>query len=399
MQRLLRHLGRRLADERGITLVLALGIMVVIGIASVSAATYARANSGQTRRSSADLTAHTLAEAGANLAYSALKASSSPTLPSALPSTPAAPIAMNGGTVSYYGAYDSSTQVWTLTGVGTAPNPAAPGTTIVRESHLRARIGTGTVGGASNAAWRYIYSDDPNSCASLSNNTRISVPVYVQGSLCLNNSAVIDGPAVQVGGTVTLNNTQTSIGTAASPMAEIHIARGCSLTGTSFTNPCSTAQRVYGQVIDTTTTPLSKPPIDLAYWYANSMPGPLHPCTFGSFPGGFDNDTVRNRSLRSSVDLTPRNPYDCRVYDASGALVARLAWTPGAPGTLVIQGTIYFDGDITMAQLTQAQYQGVGTIYTSGTISLQNQVNLCPLGGCGPNWDPNANLLTFVAGS
>jgi hypothetical protein len=387
-----------LGDESGFALVLALAIVVALGTATTSVAYYATSNFHTANHSKADASALELAEAGLNAAYSVLEHSASPTLASALPSTAAPDIQMPGGWATYAGTLSGST--WTLTGIGKVPDPSRPGQLVVRTVHGRAELGTGTIGAASNGAWRYIYSDDPNSCAQLSNNTLINVPVYVQGSLCLNNSARITGQAVQVGGSVTLNNTQTSIGTAANPMQEIHIGKGCSITGVIYDNPCTSADRVYGvQPPDSKLTTLSKPAVDLAGWYQNAQPGPMHPCTIGSLPGGFDNNGVMDRSLRSAVDLTPKTAYDCRVLDASGNIVGRLTWTPGAPGTLQILGTIFFDGDITMSQLVNAQYSGRATIYASGTIALSNQVNLCPVGGCGPDWDPNTNLLAFVAGS
>ena len=389
----------RASDESGFALVFALAIVVALGTAVTSVSYYTTSNFHSANRSRSTQNALALAEAGLNIGYSTLAKSSSPTLASALSSVPVADIPMNGGFATYFGTLDATSQVWSLTGIGKAYDTAHPGSFITRVVHARAQLGTGTIGSTSNGAWRYIYADDPNSCATLSNNTLINVPVYVQGSLCLNNSAQITGPAIQVGGTVTLSNTQTSIGTLASPMAEIHIGHGCSLTGVVYHSPCSSADRVYGaQPPDATLTPMSKPAVDLDGWYANAQPGPMHGCTTGSFPGGFDTNTLRDRS-RATVDLTPKTAYDCRVLDATGALVGRISWTPGAPGSLVILGTIYFDGNITMSQLVNAQYSGRATIYSSGTISLSNQVNLCPVGGCGPDWDPNVNLLTFVAGS
>jgi hypothetical protein len=393
----LQRIRTRASDESGFALVLALTCVVALGTAVGSVTWYATTNFHDSVRSSADQTALALAEAGLNLAYSTLEKAPSPTLASAVPTTPIADIQMAGGWTTFYGSLDGST--WTLYGVGKAVDPQRPGQLIVRQVHGLAQLGTGTIGAASNGAWRYIYSDDPNSCAQLANNTLINVPLYVRGSLCLSNSAQVNGPAVQVGGSVTLNNQQTSIGTSASPDAEVHVAGGCSTNGVTYHNPCTSADRVYSsQPPDSNLTPLTKPAVDLPSWYQNSQPGPLHPCTSGSFPGGFDSNTTLDRS-RSTVDLTPKTAYDCRVTDASGNLVGRLSWTPGSPGTLTIQGTIFFDGNITMSQLVNAQYQGRATIYTSGTVGLANQVNLCPVGGCGPNWDPNSNLLTFVAGT
>jgi hypothetical protein len=396
-----RGFRRRVSEERGFALVMALAVVVVLGTSVGSMVVYTSSNYGHASRSRADQIAVSLAEAGLNTAYSTLEHSSSPGAQAALSPTPVPDITMVGGTTSYDGVYDVASKTWTLTGIGKAPDPAATGHTIVRFVHGKARIGTGTIGGASNAAWKYIYSDDPASCASLSNNTSIDVPLYVRGSLCLYNSAIIDGPALQVGGRVTLNNTQTRVGSVTSPMAEVHIAGGCSLTGVVYDTPCTAADRVYGTTVDTTLTPLSKPPVDLAGSYQNAMPGPKHACTsLSGNPPSFDNNGTMDESL-PTVNLTPRTAYDCTVRDASGAIVGQIAWTPGAPGSLIVKGTIFFDGSVTFSGLTQLLYQGRATIVASGTISLQNQTLVCPVGGCAdPNWDPNTqNLLAFVAGS
>jgi predicted acyltransferase (DUF342 family) len=106
-----------------------------------------------------------------------------------------------------------------------------------------------------------------------------------------------------------------------------------------------------------------------------------------------------NRSLPTTVDLTPPYPYNCEVKDAQGNLLGRLAWTPGDPGTLTIAGTIFFDGNIAFQNLGNAVYVGRATIYASGTISLSNSTTLCGVVGCGENWQPTQNLLAFVAGS
>jgi hypothetical protein len=203
---------------------------------------------------------------------------------------------------------------------------------------------------------------------------------------------------VQVGGTVTMNSSNNAIGDPATPLHEVHIAGGCSIDGVHYDKPCGPIDRVYATTSDTNPTALTKPPVDMAGTYANAQLGPKHGCTTGSFPGGFDNDTTLNHS-RGPVDLTPNQPYDCQVRDSSGTLVGRIAWSGGKNGTLTVFGTIFFDGDIVFSQLVNATYQGRATIYTSGVVTMSNQTNLCPVGGCGPGWDPSQNLLTFVAGS
>src|SRR6266496_3360358 len=65
---------RRLASERGIALVMALGVMFVLAILVTSVSYYVTTNSGTAARSSADATAYGLAEAGLNDAFSVLAA-------------------------------------------------------------------------------------------------------------------------------------------------------------------------------------------------------------------------------------------------------------------------------------------------------------------------------------
>ena len=387
-------------SESGFALVLALTVVVALSTSVASVAYFTTTNFHNAKRDQAGQSALALAEAGLTMAYSTLEHAPDPTSTTAVSSTPVPDVPLVGGFATYYGSFDATTQKWTLVGLGKAVDTNHPGNVIVRSTRGVAAIGTATRGDISNGAWKYIYSDDPNSCATFSNNTTIAVPVLVRGNLCLNNSAKVMGPQLQVDGSITLNNTQTSIGTLASPLTEIHVGKGCSTDGINYHSPCSATDRVYGTAPpDANLIAMTKPPVDLAYWYANAMPGPRHPCTFGSFPAGFDNNGLLDRST-GTVDLFPKTAYDCRVVDATGAVVGRLSWTPGAPGSLVIQGTIFVDGNISMAQLVQANYSGRGTIYASGTIAMSNQVVLCPsTGGCGPNWDPNTDLLTFVAGS
>jgi hypothetical protein len=219
----------------------------------------------------------------------------------------------------------------------------------------------------------------------------------VRGNLCLSNSAQVTGFALRVGGNVYLSQS-ASIGSLEEPIREVHVGGSCVLNNGVPHSPCGASDQVYSQTADTDNTGLTKPAIDLAYWYANAMPGPMHGCTVGSFPGGFDNDGVMNRS-RAVVDLTPNQPYDCRSYDANGYLVGQLTWTPGRPGRLQASGTIFFDGDIAFRQQNDFVYEGKATIYSTGKITIANQTNICGAPGCPDDWNPNVSMLALVAGS
>jgi hypothetical protein len=259
-----------------------------------------------------------------------------------------------------------------------------------------------SVGDANNAIWNYVYAEAPTSCMTLSNSVNINVPLYVKGSLCLQNSSQISGPntVLQVGGTLVLQNS-AHVGSAGAKIAEAHIGGGCRLNGAPLHNPCGPADAVYSTAApDSEVTGLEKPPVDLPYWYENARPGPRQACTTqtGS-PPAFDNDGLLNRSLTTAVNLTPALAYDCVVRDAQGNVVGRLAWTPGSPGTLTIAGTIFFDGNIVFQNSVNAVYVGRATIYAAGTITMQNSTKICGVAGCNSNWNATQNLLAFVAGS
>lgn len=82
---------------------------------------------------------------------------------------------------------------------------------------------------------------------------------------------------------------------------------------------------MFGTTINQTPENLSKPSIDMAYWYTNSKPGPLNNCTVGSFPGGFDNDTTYNNSRSGSPEVTPTgSSYTCQVKDAQNNILGEL---------------------------------------------------------------------------
>jgi len=389
---LLSRLWRRLSAQRGFILPVTIGMCTILTMAGTTAVAYTTSNLGTTHRAKAEQTALALAEAGLNDAYATLHNASNPTMSGAVPQQT---VTMDGGTVTYYGTLNGNT--WTLTGIGRSTSPITHAD-VVRTVHGNASITSMQQGGANNVVWNYVYADSLTTCTTLQNSVNVNVPFYIRGNLCLNNSSQVSGGTLQVGGTVTINNSAT-IGSAGSPITEAHVGGGCKLGGGALHNPCTSGDRVYASVLDNEPQGLTKPPIDLAGWYQNAAPGPMHPCTTGSFPGGFDTDTTMNRSLTSAVNLTPSVPYDCRVTDAAGNIVGRLAWTPGSPGTLLVAGTIFFDGNIAFPNSAYAVYQGRATIYAAGTITLSNSNLICGVAGCGATWNATQNLLAFVAGS
>jgi hypothetical protein len=366
--------------------------LLALGSTVTSTISYATWNQGSAKRTDAEARAFALAEAGLNYAFSTLYNSGSPTMGDAVP---ARTIQVDDGQISYYGTLTGST--WRLVGVGTVRNPTGPGAEpVVRTVSGRASVGSARRGTDNNAVWNYVYVDDPTSTTVLGNSVDINIPLYTQGNLRLVNSGQVSGYALQVKGNVQLENS-SHVGEPGAKVHEVHVAGGCRLgTSGAFTAPCGTAHGVHANISDATPTNFSKPPVDMIGWYHNAAPGPKRGCTVGSFPGGFDNDAVQNNS-RPAVDLLPSTSYDCRVHDASGALVGQLTWNVSTK-RLTIHGTIYFDGPILFRNSNFAVYSGRATLYSSGNITFANSTTLCGDDNCDADWDPQRDLLAFVSG-
>jgi hypothetical protein len=75
--------------------------------------------------------------------------------------------------------------------------------------------------------------------------------------------------------------------------------------------------------------------------------------------------------------------------------------TSSNPGTLTIYGTVWIGGNLSFGSSDYAVYNGVGTIYVDGTVSIGNGAKICaqPISGspCLGNYNPSQNLLEVVA--
>jgi len=380
---------RAFDNERGLALPFALGVMVVLSTLSAGIFTYVTMNQGAARRVEADQRAYGLAETGLSYAFSTLENAADPYDPSSVPS---ATVTLPTGTVTYSGSLTGTT--WTLTGTGTARNPTGPNAAnVVRTVSSQAEVTTTTL--PDMRPWNYLFVDQPTGCITMGNSVTMDVALYVRGDLCLENNAQIDSPAVHLFGNLYVNNS-AQIGSAGAPIQEFATTGVCHYSSSPVA--CGPASHVYAGTFGTNPPVIAKPTVDLPYWYANADLGPSSNCSTGAFPGGFDNDSTLNVS-RGEVDLTPATAYDCRKLDGSGNQVARLAWTPGSPGTLTIDGVIYVDGHLTWSNLNQIQYDGKAVIYGSGQVRIRNNADICGVPACDATWDPRVELLVFVAGS
>jgi hypothetical protein len=275
-------------------------------------------------------------------------------------------------------------------------NPTGPGlANVTRTVSMQAQITTSSQ--ADMRPWDYLFVDQPSGCITMGNSVTMNVSLYVRGDLCLTNNSQINSPAVHLLGNLSVENS-ASIGTVVDPIDEFAATGTCSYT--SVVLPCGPATHVYAGTISTNPPTITKPIVDLNYWYSNAQLGPTSSCTTGSFPGGataFDNDSTLNVS-KGEVDLTPATAYDCQKV-VNGETVARIKWEPGSPGTLTIKGVIYFDGHITWSNLNLIQYDGKAVIYGSGQVRIKNRADICGVPACDGTWNPQEDLIVFVAGS
>lgn len=442
----MRRLQRLRRDERGFALVLALGIVVVLSMTVVTVVEATTANQRTAVQSKNRVSAHTLAEAGINLAASVIRTTTTPTYANLLPATTTN---YDGGSVTWSGTLDDSQPnvscpnhlaCWLLTSTGRVRNPSGPSDTT---QTMTARVPLDAVYSQKlvNNVYDYVFvygTNDPDGCDfQNSNNSTFGSRLYVQGNLCLSGSTAVMNE-VDVWGTAVLLN-PSSIGqkagnTITNNTAGVHIKGGCSTSSTGPFTPwaCGTTQAVYASpAADASPTSLTPPNVTSSAqgWYKSASPGPYSPCktssgtpsNTGSWATAFDNDvpsgsqpdyTHMNRSISGAFDLTPTTgAYSCKTS------FGELSWDPNATDssgntvpTLTIKGTIFIDGNARIApsNIQLIRYLGVGTIYVSGSMVLKG-THVCAayvfsskdcdwaVPGTG-HWDVSSNFLQLVAG-
>ena len=272
--------------EDGIALVMALVFMAVLLTVGGTVTYYATTNTRDAAFQAGNQRAFSAAEAGLNEGIAVLANAGNPTLSSTLPSSEATAVtdasSVNGSTIRYWATYDSGTLTWTVYGKGTTPAPNSTSRTVQQQI----RIGAGGATVAGNPAWGTIFADNKNgSCFNLSSNSKIAVPMYVTGNLCLSSGGQVQATAspLTVEATVDINTSNASIGQSSAHLSDFHSGGGCRFGGSgAYTFPCTTTQKVWVDHQDQVLAGVTKPPINLTNWYANAKPGPQQGCTSGS---------------------------------------------------------------------------------------------------------------------
>jgi Tfp pilus assembly protein PilX len=202
---------RAFRDERGIALVMALMMTVVIGIAGTSVTYYATSNSTEAGTSKARTSARGLAEAGINYAvnylYGQLDSIGAvkiggvdPRDPTALPSTTLTFTSVNGS-ATYSGVLNMTTYIWTITSTGYVTSGGlTQHATLTRTLNV-----AGLNNGADGNSWSRFYQDSATTCLTIDNMVFVT-NVATKGDLCIRDAGGITGAnvTVDVGGNVTI---------------------------------------------------------------------------------------------------------------------------------------------------------------------------------------------------
>ena len=418
---------KRLKDESGIALVLALTTMTVMTIAATTGIYYATSSQHESYFSKASSTAYRLAQSGLNNAMATLGSSQANAMSqTALPTSEAtaSQYSYPSGTAEWWGVYNSGARAWTLYGKGIVPNPVSSSAPVTREVQASMSVTYSYSQPVNVQAWNYVYLTNvggPNVCDVTTNeDVDIDAPLYIYGNLCFRNNSHIRedmfSPRIPISVSVIgkvqwakdgynnngwgngWNNDWWGSSIGMNPddtVSSVYVGGGC---GDSLTNvhTCTTGgwngwnwskDPIYpGSGGFSTSPPAVTPPVvnwTTDGWYQSASPGPLNPCTTVSgTPPAFDggpapNDTQQNLtapyangSLPSTVNLTPTGvnaSYTCKTVNGE------LSWNAQTE-VLTVKGVIYVDGNVTIGDGAVDQYVGQATLYVSGYVKVNGRM-------------------------
>lgn len=426
MSHLPTSIAGRLRDERGMALVMAIGISMVLAILGASVIVFTTSNQRHATRQNARTTLYDVAQAGIDSAASQLGAvqaanNQDPQLHSSTfftsMSAASRTATIDGKNVTWTGTLTDSTPpyyTWRLSATATMSDPSSPGHTLTRTLSADLPLAPNLSQIPNTEAWRYIYSrandGDPNTCdQTIQNNPGITASFYVSGDLCLDNSSNVYGPAaagdlpvkVIVKGRAYLNHPATSLGTVARPLSYVEADGGCKYKTNplhSPPTPCTSVDSVWPD--STWTGAIVAPPVaDYATWWVEASPSPKNPCqqTTGTPPNFGTYSALPTMSAGTAVDLTPAASYTCKQRDSAG----ELSWN-ATTKVLNVTGTVWVDGSVDFSSDGVIKYTGFGAIYTTGSVRFRQTI-LCSVinaagTGCDPAWaNSTDNVLVFVA--
>jgi Tfp pilus assembly protein PilX len=405
--------------EDGFALVLTMGVLLVLSILGSTVIYYTSANARSANWSNQDGRTYSVAEAALHNALAVLfKPGINPynkymfcdvgaSLPCARTAT------YDNGTATWSGTFDDTAKEWTITASGSKANPTGAAS-ISRKMTVKVAVSAASQQLLNNPSWNYIYSRGTGQACdtTYSQSVEVRSPIYVEGNLCLSNQAWISGSPLDVHGSVSMLNTNTSVGKSGAPVAQVHIKNGCKYTNSPLHNPCLQGagnagfDNLWATSLTSAPATIAPPTVEWDAWYLNANPGPYYPCaTTSGTPPLFDNDqglgsspnvAKRNISLPTVADLAPpTSSYTCRT--AAG----ELSWNH-LTKVLTLAGTTFIDGSAKIENGGAISYTGQGVMYVSGTFLVKN-TKVCAVVAAGggdctlTGWTPSTTLFTVVA--
>jgi Tfp pilus assembly protein PilX len=387
---------RRLSDESGVALFVALAVMLVVTVMVTSVIAYTSSTSRDAALKRSGQSAYALAEAGVNQALAQLYShyysssgtainnttmyssswftgTSSQQSPTSTAACTATSSCMAWGVVSWTPTGSAGTTKGTLVlrGRGTAPNPTG-GTALTRTVTETLQVKQVPELKKTPSYWLGIYSGATGSACDLTlgQGVTATAPIYVAGNLCVNQSAAINGPGVtlKVLGNVTLQNGTSNIG-GSSAIKSAAIGGGCVKGSGSLTPPCriNSASTQIWDLTGNTNAPTPTPdPLPSVDWTGvqQQQAAATTSCTSGY-------------SLTAATfNLTGNTTYSCTVTDSTGAVLGSISYN--APNkTLTVSGVVYLSGSLSLSNTAAVTYSGIASLFVAGTITAANGSALC----------------------
>ena len=407
-------------------LVLALSTMTILSMVAATTLTYTVQSQRQAVVSLSGDTAYRLAEAGVNNAAATLNlATNNAQSQATLPSTQATAksTVTPAGTEKWWGVFDATSNSWLVYGQGIARNAESRSGLLTRTVSATIQVSPSLLQPLNAQAWNYWFATNQGGATAcdvtISNNVQVDSSFYVMGNLCLSNNAkIVEDLAtsrlpiiVAVQGKFNYAN-GTSIGrSSTSTVSEAHVNGGCGSTWTSMHTckayPTAGNDPIYARAFDTRGNLVTPPVVDWAYWYQHASPGPKNPCAAGAVhPPSFESaiapystqqdlsGVYSNGSVTTAFDLTPSTDYSCSTTTGS------ISWS-AATKTLTINGAIYIDGSAAVTNGAVNEYNGMATLYLSGSLSVNGK--MCGKRNAGltdcdfTGWNPNTEMLIVAA--
>ena len=426
MRRILARIGN---DETGVALVIALMLMLILGGTTAALVLPGAVNQRNSLKSADARSAFALAETALAYGEGAVYTASGTAPPTTLQTIPAQP---GGGTGTYQitQVSDSCNCTWSITSTGTVDG--------ISRSITAVATGASTTTVVNYSVWNYLYSDSTSVCTTISGGVTVSVPILTRGNVCISGGGHFTGSQLKVGGTLS-DTGGSNVGTSAAPVGTVEVG-GCTAwntdgsckttTGTACTvQPSSTYTVAVGtSYCNGKQTPLWATTINSTVDVTPQMPcigqsstlDPTCPSSTASWstltsayatqksgtqtgcPANlFDNDmTLNNSDASISSVMFGSTAYDCKIVTSAGT--NEIKYTPSGgscgTGTLVVSGTFYFDGSLSMGCGLKVVYSGQATLYFTGTVKQAGGTQLCGIASCTGSWNPSTAGIIFIAG-